>query len=155
MKPRIIVLYALMAALALGATPQQFVAAGVSWNQFASPQINGLLVYAKRLTSNNFPTYSYSAVNLLSVSRSPFRLLTTVETGVAQHLTTFGPFRIYGVGMAGLAAADTNSGYVVSGGGLALAGIGKGWRVGPYLRVLKSSLSERQWAAGVMVGWGE
>lgn len=150
------------AVLACGQTtgPQQFAGAGVSFNQYASPQINGLLVYAKRLTANDHPTYSFSAVNLLSVQRTPaFRLMTTTETGVAQHLTKFGPFQVYGIGTAGFAASGdaegTASGYVLTGGGLALAGLKNGWKVGPYLRVIKSSLSDRQWAVGAMIGWGE
>jgi hypothetical protein len=146
-------------AFAQDNSPRQFAGAGASWNQFSSPQINGLLVYAHRLTGNEYPTYSFSAINLLSVSRNPFKLLTTTETGVAQYLTKFGPFSVYGLGTAGMAAVGTaegtSTGYVLGTGALALAGFKGGWKVGPYLRVIKSSLAERQWAVGVMVGWGE
>jgi hypothetical protein len=150
----------LLAAVAFGqegAPPEQFVGTGVAWNQFASPQINGMAVYAKRILGETRPTYSFSAVNFVSADARPFRLMTTTETGVAQYLTAFGPFAVYGIGTAGLAAGGTDggtsTGAVFTGGGLALAGVGKGWRLGPYFRIIKSTISDRQWAFGLMLGW--
>lgn len=141
------------------AGPSQWAGAGASWNQFASPQINGMLAYAKRLTSNAYPTYSFTVINILSVQRQPFRVMTTTETGVAQKATSFGPFAIYGLGTMGLATAGTeegtSTGMVFGGGGMALAGIGKGWTVGPLIRIIKPTIGDRQWAVGVMMGWGQ
>ncbi len=139
--------------------PQQWAAAGATFNQYAAPQINGLAVYAHRLTSNEHPMYSFSVINILSVQRSPFRVMTTTETGVAQYLTTFGAFRVYGIGTLGLATAGsgdgTNTGMVFTGGGLAQASIGKGWTVGPLVRIVKPTIGDRQWAAGLVIGWGK
>ena len=156
---RLTILFLMATGLMFGQAPDQFAGAGMSWNQYAAPQINGLLVYAKRIAGTEHPTYSFNAVNILSVTPRPFRLMTTTETGIAQHIGAFGPFTVYGIGTAGLATAGeitgTGAGYVLTGGTLALARIRGGWRAGPYLRVLKSSLSERQWAAGVLFGWGQ
>jgi hypothetical protein len=154
----VLVLVLATAAFAQEAPPEQFAGTGVAWNQFASPQINGMAVFAKRIAGDSRPMYSFSAVNFVSAQARPFRLLTTTETGIAQYLTAFGPFAVYGIGTTGLAAGGTDSGTstgaVFSGGGLALAGIGKGWRLGPYFRVIKPTISDRQWAAGLMLGWG-
>jgi hypothetical protein len=147
-----------VAVSACAESPQQWAGAGASFNQYAAPQTNGIMAYARRITGDEHPTYSFSAVNLLSVERQPFRLLTTTETGIAQHVTKFGVFDVYGLGMVGLAAAGnadgTSSGAVFSGGGLALAGIGRGWTVGPMVRIIKPTISERQWSIGMIVGWG-
>ena len=149
----------LLAAGLMFAQPDQFAGAGMSFNQYAAPQINGLLVYAKRIVGADYPTYSFSAVNILSATRVPFKLMTTTETGIAQSVGQFGPFSVYGVGTAGLSTAGetggTGTGYVLTGGGLALAPIRGGWRAGPYLRIIKSSLTDRQWAVGLMLGWGK
>lgn len=153
----------LAALLALSAaaqteTPQQWAGVGVTWNQYAAPQTNGILAYARRITSNEHPTYSFSTINILSVQRAPFRVMTTTETGIAQHAGTFGPFQVYGIGTIGLAtagsASGTATGATFSGGGLALASIGRGWSLGPLVRVIKPTISERQWAAGICIGWG-
>jgi hypothetical protein len=140
-------------------SPAQWAGAGATFNQYSAPQINGILVYAKRLTDNNYPTYSFSSVNILSMEKSPFRVMTTVETGVSQFVTKFGPFNVYGLGTMGMAASGnvggTETGVVFSGGGLALAKLGRGWSIGPVLRVIKPAISDRQWAAGLMVGWGQ
>lgn len=152
-------LLALLTLPMLAESPQQWAGVGASLNQYAAPNTNGIMAYARRLTANEHPTYSFSAVNLLSVQRQPFRLMTTTETGLAQHVTRFGPFDVYGLGMVGLAAAGnaegTATGATFSGGGLALAGIGRGWSIGPLVRVIKPTISERQWAVGLMVGWGQ
>ncbi len=139
--------------------PDQWAGIGMSFNQYAAPNINGVAAYARKLTSNSRPTYSFSAVNFLSVERSPFRVLTTTETGLAQYLTKFGPFSVFGLGTAGLATAGsadgTSAGATFTGGGFAVAGVGRGVTIGPMLRIIKPAISERQWAAGLMIGWGK
>ncbi len=150
---------AILAAFAHAESPAQWAGVGTSFNQYAAPQINGIAAYARRVTNNEHPTYSFSAINFLSVERSPFRVMTTTETGIAQHVTKFGPFAVYGIGMVGMASAGgsdgTSTGAVFSGGGLALAGLGRGWTIGPLVRVIKPTISERQWALGIVIGWGQ
>jgi hypothetical protein len=146
-------------ALAFAQPVTNLVAVGGSWNQFASPQFNGLAVYAHKIADNNDrPTYSFTAVTFLSASRNPFRVATTTETGIAQHLIDFHPFRVYGLGQVGVASSanptGTNVGLAYSGGGIALAPLGRGWTAGPFVRILKPGTIDRQWAAGLIVGIG-
>jgi len=136
--------------------PGQWFGAGVQFNQYASPQVNGVLAYAKKVAGNEKPTYSYTAVNFLSVQKSPFRVMTTTETGIAQWVTRFRKMDFFALGTAGLAASGssggTNTGYSVSGGIIGQTAIRKGVTIGPYYRVTKSSLSEVQHAVGLMIG---
>jgi hypothetical protein len=140
------------------ASADNFGAVGGSWNQFASPQVNGLAVYAHKIAGSEKPTYSFTAVTFLSASRNPFRVATTTETGIAQHLLDFAPFRVYGIGQVGVAtsanADGTSVGLAYSGGAIALAPLGRGWTAGPFVRVIKPGTIERQWAIGLIVGLG-
>lgn len=159
MKRSLLIFALALACQAQTETPTQWAGAGATFNQYAAPQINGVVAYARRLTSNPYPTYSFSAVNILSVQRQPFRVMTTTETGIAQYATKFGPFSVYGLGTVGLAAAGnsdgTTTGAVFSGGGMAVAGIGKGWTVGPLVRVIKPTIGDKQFAVGLLIGWGK
>jgi hypothetical protein len=138
---------------------QQWAGAGLSYNQFAAPQLNGFVVYARRIVSGTHPTYSFSAIDFVSVRVQPFQVATTTETGVAQHVIRFGKFDVFGIGTLGLAAAGTTNGTNIGGafgaGGLALTQIKGGWSIGPLVRIFKSALSERQWSAGLILGWGQ
>jgi hypothetical protein len=142
-----------------GSLSQQWAGAGVSYNQFAAPQLNAFVAYAHRILTGAHPTYSFSAVNFVSAQTRPFRVLTTTETGVAQHVIRFGRFDVFGVGTLGLAAAGstegTNLGAAFGAGGLALTRIKGGWTAGPLVRVFKTALSGSQWSAGLVVGWGQ
>jgi hypothetical protein len=152
--------------------PDQWAGAGVFFNQYAAPQINGTLAYAKRVMGGG--TYSFTAVNFLSYSTNPFRVMTSTETGIAQHLTTFGPFEVQVLGTLGPAfAADpatqqvapdgtttvtsggTKVGLSLTGGGFAFARLKNGWTIGPVLRVTKPTISDTQWSIGLMIGWGK
>jgi len=149
--------------------PNQWAGAGVFFNQYASPQINGTAAYAKRIVGKG--TYSFSAVNFLSYQKSPFQLMTTCESGVAQYLTKFGVFHIYALGTLGVAATSepalltapdaepegggTKIGMSFTGGTLAFARFENGMTLGPVLRISRQTISGNQWAAGLMVGWGE
>jgi hypothetical protein len=143
----------------VAAGPDQAVFAGVGWNQFAAPQVNGVMAYAKKLFEGDHPTYSYTAVYIQSIRKNPFQVGTSTETGAAQHITRFGPFDVYGLGTLGLTTSGTGdgttSGFSYSGGGLAQAGIGKGVTIGPMLRFMDSTITEKQWALWVVIGWGK
>lgn len=161
MKRRLTAIIALAgAACAFGqGYPQQWAGAGLGWNQYAAPQINGLAAYARQLAGGEHPTYSFTLLNVASVSMRPFRVMTSEETGIAQHALRFGRFDVYGLGTAGIsqagAADGSSAGFVFGGGGLAMAPIGRGWTAGPYVRVFKSALADRQWQIGLLVGWGK
>ena len=137
--------------------PNQWAGAGVFFNQYASPQINGTAAYAKKILGSG--TYSFNAVNFLSYETQPFRVMTTVETGIAQRVTRFGVFEVFALGTLGPATAGnedgTKLGVAFTGGGFAFAGLGKGWTIGPVLRFVKPTISDTQWSLGLMLGWGE
>lgn len=134
--------------------PENFVAAGVSWNQYAAPQISGNLLYARRLTDTD-STYSWTFVDVLSKSINPFSTSTSLTTGIGQKLLVIGPAKIYGTTGVGIMAGGTNVGYSWSAGGAAFFGIGKGWAVAPTVRVIKSSLTDFQGIYGILIGWGK
>ncbi len=171
---RNIALALLLAVLALSATaqtetPQQWAGAGITYNQFATPQINGLAVYARRLADSTPRTYLFNSINVLNAyfedvtvngkSTRVFRLITMAETGIAQHVLEFGRFNVYALGQLGVAAGSnasgTDVGMALTGGGIALASVGKGWSLGPVLRVTRTGVGERQWSAGLLLGWGK
>lgn len=170
MKTLILILAACLCAAAQTAElPQQWAGAGITYNQFATPQINGLAAYARRLAEGTPKTYLFNSINVLNAyfedvavngkTVRAFRLVTAAETGIAQHVLRFGRFDVFGVGQLGVAAAGnaagTDVGMALTGGGLALANIGKGWSIGPVLRITRTGLAETQWSAGLIVGWGK
>jgi len=132
--------------------PTDYVAAGLSWNQYAAPQINGNLLYAHKITDAN--TYSFSFVDVISKCRRPFTVTTAVSTGLAQHIRTIGPARVFLVTTVGVAAGGDNVGYIWTGGGAVAFPIGKSFTILPNVRVLKSSLSDVQYIGGIMIGFG-
>ncbi len=174
---KVIVAGMLMATLAWAEQPNQWAGAGVFFNQDNSPQISGMLGYAKQVASlGEKPTYSFTRVNITSITRADwsqpwytmnYRVLTSVETGAAQYITKFGKFSVYTYVTAGPAFAGENDGTTVGTmigtGAFAFAGIKGGWTVGPVLSVSKPLISETnnpgagktQWAVGLVFGWGE
>jgi len=138
--------------------PADVVGAGAHWNQFASPQLGGLLFFAHRMFNDASPTYSFTAIEFVSVQKQPFRIGTLLQSGIAQHVKQIGPWRLYGIGMAGAltsaTSTDSNVGFAGSYGTAAFAPIGKGWAVGPYLLFTEAKSGERQWAAGMIFSWG-
>lgn len=157
---RLIAIALLLAPLTLSAEkPEHWAAAGVQFTGYSSPAINGLLAYARRIAGQDRPTYSYTAVQFTSADQQPFRLMATTETGLATYLFRFRGVDVFGLATAGLASAGsasgTNVGYSVTGGFIGLVGISKGVSIGPYYRVLKSSLSGAQHAVGMLIGIGD
>jgi hypothetical protein len=133
--------------------PADFVAAGVSFNQYGTPQISGTGLYAYRLTGAD--TYSFSLVDIFPNSFRPFRVTNAYTTGVGQRVRAINGVPIFAVGSIGAATAADNTGWAWTAGGLAAIPIGRGFSILPNLRILKSSVSEYQYAVGVMVGWGK
>jgi hypothetical protein len=142
------------------AQPAQWAGAGLQWNQEASPQISGMAVFARRIIGESHPTYSFSLININSVkinSWKPFdaHVQVSTETGLAQHIMRFGVFDVYALGTLGMTSTGVNTGFSYSGGGTAQAGLGKGWSLGPSLRVFKSAIAGPGYAAGILGGWGK
>jgi hypothetical protein len=132
--------------------PEDFVAAGVGWNQYAIPQINGWASYARRISSG---MYSFTTYDVTSIRTRPFTAQTSTRTGIAMWLRSIGPVQIFGLGDAGAAISGSNIGGAFSGGGV--IGIplgGSGFRLVLGARVLKTSLSEMQTIYEAGFGWG-
>jgi hypothetical protein len=156
--------------------PDQWAGGGLFFNQDNSPQINGALAYAKQVTTlAGHPGYSFTRVNIWSITRNDptgtywttnYRVATSVESGWAQHLTTFGPFEAFatftGGPMFAGSADGTTMGTALSTGGFAFCGIGRGWTVGPAVTFIKPIVSEAGnpdagkwgWSVGLVFGWG-
>lgn len=178
MKSLWVAVFMLVVALAAHAEqPSQWAGAGAFFNQDNSPQISGMLAYAKQVASlAGRPSYSFTRVNITSITRADwsqpvwvmnYRVMTSVETGLAQYLTTFGKFQVYTFATAGPAFAGedtgTSVGTMLGTGAFAFAGIKRGWTIGPVLSISKPFISEAnnpgagrvQWAVGMVIGWGE
>ena len=147
MKP--LLLSILASTLALGA---DFVAGGVNWNQYAAPQVNGWGSYSRQVADR---VYSFSTAEVTSVSASKFLSQISFRTGIATPvLERFGPFTVYATADVGVASSGDNVGGSYSGGGAVVAPLGKGWFLVIPVRVIKTSLSDRQVAVGMGIGWG-
>lgn len=155
----------------------QWAGAGLYWNQDNSPQINGALAYAKRVTVvGGHPGYSFTRVNIWSITRADpnssywttnYRVATSTETGWAQHITDFGRFSVFGTFTGGpmFSGSDdgTTVGAALSTGGFAMTSLGRGWTGGIALTFLKPMVNETNnpgaskwsWSIGFIGGWGE
>lgn len=158
----VLLLVTLAAPLAAQAVPEstlpsQWAGVSVYYNQFAAPQINGAMTYAKKILTAK--TYLWNSINFLSYDRNPFRVMTAPETGLAQHLTDFGPFSVFVLGQAGIAVtgeeSGTKTGMTLTTGGFAFAGFRNGVTIGPVLRITKPTISDTQWSLGLCIGWGK
>ncbi len=144
--------------------PVQWAGVGVLYNNGVG--FNGLGAYAHRLTGNSRPTYSFTMVRITGMEGNPFapsggtpfKLLTTQETGLAQYIGVFGPATIFGFTTIGLSQTSNETGIVagnsLSAGGFASIKIIKGWTANPFISWNKTSLAGNQWAIGSMFGWG-
>jgi hypothetical protein len=138
---------------AFAQAPSQFVAAGVSWNQYAAPQISGSLLYAHRVAGN---TFSFSLVDITSKSVRPFTVQTSISTGLGQHMLDVGRGQVYAVTTVGLAAGAENVGGAWTGGGAVVVPVGKrGLAVMFSARTLKTSLAGWQGMYTGWIGWGK
>jgi hypothetical protein len=138
--------------------PNQWIGANVNFDQYSENKVTGSLAYAKQISSGTHPIYSYNAVNLVSVQKNPFRLMTNPESGLAIHVATFSNFQVFALGSAGVALSGnndgTNAGFSGSGGGFAQTKLKGNWTIGPIVRISKSTISEIQWSIGLVIGLG-
>lgn len=139
--------------------PKTFVAAGVAWNQYSTPQINGWASYGN-LISASAGVYSFTSYDVTSVSRSPFRVQTSTRTGFAYYLKSAGRVDLFALGDIGVALAPstgpgTNIGLAYSGGGMATVRLGRGWALVIPIRTFKSALSDKQTIFEIGFGYGQ
>lgn len=155
------------------ALPNHWAGAFASFNQDAQPQLSGGVTFAKRIAG---ATYSFSAVHITNIYREEapqtlpnpswfdrlprYRLETSTETGIAQHLFRFGRAEVFAMATAGPVFAEsatgTKLGAALNGGGFAQAPLGRGWTVGPVLRFGRTTTTgEWRWSVGLLAGWGE
>ena len=134
--------------------PEDFAAAGMGWNQYASPQLNGNLLYAHRAGADD-SLYSFTFVDAVSKSWQPFETATSITTGLAQKFLAVGRVKVYATTGVGIMAGGTNVGYSWTSGGAASIPLKKGWALLPNIRVIKSSLTDFQWIGGCLIGWGK
>jgi hypothetical protein len=140
--------------------PNRAVGANIGVCPTCTPQINGGVWYANAITKGDHPTYSFSLVNIDRVTITNWKpldvqVVTTAETGFAQHVGAFNRFNIFALGTAGVATNSTNTGFSYGGGSMAITSIGRGWMIGAYLRVAKQTIAaDVGWKVGLTVALG-
>lgn len=162
----LIVFFALAAFAQNALLPDQFVGAGLHYSQQSSPNMSGLVAYAK-LVDRDHGVYSYSLIRESSIfvpntgktlAQRVQAMQTSTETGAAVHMPVrFGAFDLFALGTGGLASTGPNTGIAGSGGVLATKGIGKGWYIGlsawaAYADIPGAGIS---YPVGLVIGWGK
>jgi hypothetical protein len=146
------------AACALGQTPapatlpQNWIGAGMAFNQSASPQINGWASYAT-LLSRSGQVYSFSTYDVTPIKvAGKYTVQTSTRTGFALVVRTLGPITILGMADAGVAASSLTTGSAFSGGGIGVWKLGKTqWTIEAGARLLKTTSGQQTMYEG---GWG-
>ena len=131
-------------------------AAGISFNNGASPAIAGTGMYA-HLIADGSGTYAFTVVDALPTSLKPFTVTSNFGAGIAQKVFTIGSVPIFVPTSAGISYNGTNTGWAWSTGALASIKVKNNWRIFPNVRIVKSSVSNGsgyQPIVGVMFGWG-
>lgn len=140
--------------------PARVVGANAGFCEGCQPQINGGVWYAARIAQGEHPTYSYSLVNIDKVKINSLKplnvqVVTSTETGVAQHLFKFSAFDVLATATGGLSTNSTNTGFSLGGGFVAFTSLGKGWMAGPYFRVAKATITpDITWKVGLTIAIG-
>ena len=128
-----------------------WVGAGVfQGTHHAIPMVIGAVPLGQR-------TYSFTTLEFQGVQRHPFSVLTSVETGVAQRLTSASGIDLYAILGAGAAATGSSAGGSFAGGFLAMAPIGKRFSAGLFARVQQTTgpLAASSVMLGVVIGVGK
>lgn len=152
-----IVLMFTLAGYAQVVPPTNIYAAGVSFNNSASPAIAGTGLYA-RLISAGSGTYAFTAVDALPNTLKPFTVTSNFSGGVAQKVFTIGKVPIFIPSSAGISYSGSNVGWAWSTGALASIKLKNNWRIFPTVRIAKSSVSGGtgyQPIVGVLFGWAQ
>ena len=135
--------------------PNELAAAGMAWNEAASPQLNGWATYARLIGKGvySLSTYDISPVKIEG-STIP-SLQAQLRTGIAIYMRQFGRLSIYGLGDAGIATTGDTTGGSFGGGGLGIVTLGKGWCVFVPIRLMRNNVTGTQVVYELGVGWGK
>jgi len=133
---------------------ENFVAAGMSFNQHAEPNIAGNLLYAHKMNEEG-SLYSFNFIDLVSKDKDKFIVGTSITAGIAKKLVEFGRAKVFGTTGVGILAGGENVGYSWTSGGAVVIPLGKGWQALPNIRIIKSSLTEFEGIYSFMLGWGK
>lgn len=137
--------------------PSNIYAAGISFNNDASPRIAGTGLYS-RLLSDGSGTYAFTVVDALPASRNPFTVNTNFSFGVAQKVFAIGKTPVFVPTAAGVSYNGTNTGWAWSTGALVPIKLKGNWRLFPNVRIVKSSVSNGsgyQPIGGILIGWAQ
>jgi hypothetical protein len=130
----------------------EVVGAGVSFNQYSNPRLDGNLLYAHRISDG---LYSFNLIDFVQVSSKPFTVGVSFTPGVAKRIMTFNQIPVYAtVNVGAMMGGTTNFGYSFSSGMAGTIGLGKSLMLMPNFRIMKGSLVDTQYIYGVMLNWG-
>ncbi len=132
-------------------------AAGVSYNESASPAIAGTALYA-RLLSDGSGTYAFTVVDALPNSLKPFTVSSNIGVGIAQKLFNIKNVPVFMPTSAGVSFTGSNTGWNWSTGAMISVKIKGSWYAFPNVRVVKSSVTGGtgyQPIVGVLFGWSQ
>lgn len=118
--------------------PSNIYAAGVSYNNAASPIVAGTALYAHKV--NDSGTYAFTVIDALPANTRPFTVQSQISAGVAQKVFSIGNVPIFAPTAAGVSFTGQNTGWAWSTGALASISIKGKYRIMPSVRVLKSSV---------------
>lgn len=141
---------------AASANIQNLYAAGISYNNGASPAIAGSALYARLVADSG--TYAFTAVDFVPNTLRPLTVNTNIGVGVAQKVATIANVPIYVPTSAGISFNGTNTGWQWNAGGLASIHIKGNYYAMPSVRLVKSSVSNGsgyQPIVGVLFAWGQ
>ena len=130
MKVLIAVALALCSLAAFAQTPQNVYAAGVSFNNSATPAIAGTGLYARSLNDAS-GTYAFTVVDALPNTVKPFTVTTNFSAGLAQRVFSIGKYPIFVPTAAGLSYTGTNLGWAWSTGGMTSIKLKGNWHIFP------------------------
>jgi hypothetical protein len=155
--------FTLVAAPAHAQSLSNLYAAGVSYNQSASPAVAGSALYAHALSPDTTGMFAFTAIDVLPNGTKPFTVSTNISAGVAEKLFSIAGHDVYVPTTAGVSFTGTNTGWAWSTGAavpikLNLKSTNGSWYIVPIVRVLKSSVSNGtgyQPILGVLLGWGK
>ena len=127
--------------------------AGVSWNQSASQQVAGTIMYARE--QNTAGTYAFGLIDAVPTTYSPLTVVTNLGVGIGQKVMSVGAWTLYATVAAGPSWSGQSTGWNWSGGAIATHPIKGNWWGGINARVIKSSVNNNsgsQFIFGVLVG---
>lgn len=151
-----LVFVAALVCLSLSAMAQDsnIYAAGVSYNNAASPVIAGTALYAHKIADAG--TYAFTVFDVLPTNAKPFTVQSSVGGGFAQKVFSIANVPIFVPTSAGVSFTGQNTGWAWSTGALASITIKGKYRIMPGVRIIKSSVggSGYQPIVSVLFGFG-